>query len=107
MKNKNDHWLETDVTKKLKKAAVERQVIVTWYKPEEKLPPDDRDVIVTFSGSTRECMYIHAFGIAKCCSECEYEKPAWGIFGFSVGESMKMHVEAWADLDPYGMGEEK
>lgn len=87
----------------MSKAAAERQVIVTWYTPEEKLPPDDRDVVVTFSGSTKECMYIHAFGVARCCSVYEHEKPAWGIWGLNVGESMKMHVEAWADLNPYGL----
>lgn len=30
---------------------VERQVIVTWYTPEEKLPEEDVFVVVTLSGT--------------------------------------------------------
>ena len=29
---------------------IERQVIVTWYTPEEKLPADDNFMVVTISG---------------------------------------------------------
>ena len=61
---KNNHWLKIDVEKEPNKAAAERQVIVTWYTPEEKLPPDDGDVVVTFSGNYGQCSYRHALGLA-------------------------------------------
>lgn len=103
MKNKNDHWLETDVAKKLNKAAAERQVIVTWYKPEEKLPPEDEYVVITFSGRRNiNQSYIHALGIGVY-----YQGDGWLIDGMDEIESDFMTIEAWADLAPYGMGEEK
>ena len=34
----------------------ERQVIVTWYTPEEKMPPEDLFVVVTFSGRANDVM---------------------------------------------------
>lgn len=44
---------------------IERQVITTWYTPEEKLPKDDYFVIVTVSGTLRNVTYDHAFAIAN------------------------------------------
>ena len=46
-------------------AAVERQVIVTWYTPDEKMPPEGDFVVVPFSGTDRNRTYDHAFGIAN------------------------------------------
>lgn len=88
---------------RLKKTAVERQVIVTWHTPDEKLPPEYMSVVVTFSGKTKNGIYSHALGVAECCHEYDYEEPAWAIEGLSVEDSINMHVEAWADLDAYGM----
>lgn len=89
--------------KQMSKSAAERQVIVTWYKPEEKLPPDETRVVVTFSGITKDTIYSHVIGVAWCCSEYECVEPAWQIDGLSIDDTVKMHVEAWADLKPYGM----
>lgn len=87
----------------MSKAAVKRQVIVTWYKPEEKLPEEDRLVIVTFSGSFASGFYAHTFGIARCAySEFPDLPPAWEIEGIPHCESMNAKIEAWADLEPYG-----
>lgn len=87
----------------MSKAAAERQVIVTWYTPEEKLPPEGMRVVVTFSGRTKDTIYSHVIGVARCCSEYECEEPAWDIDGLSIEDSVRMHVESWADLEPYGM----
>lgn len=99
MKNKNDHWLETDVAKKLNKAAAERQVIVTWYRPGEKDPPEDYSTIITFSGKAKNVEYKHALGTASY-----FTGEGWLIDGLDEGTSDRMTIEAWADLDPYGMG---
>lgn len=80
------------------KAAEERQVIVTWYKPEEKLPPEYEDV-VTFSGKINKYVsYEHAIGIGDY-----FPGKGWLIDGMDWEESDAMTIEAWADLEPYGM----
>ena len=43
---------------------VERQTIVTWHKPEEKLPTEDTFVLVTMSGRAGHCNYIRTLKIA-------------------------------------------
>lgn len=96
---KNDDWLENDVAKKLNKSAVERQVIVTWHKPAEKLPPKDCNTIITFSGKSQNAEYKHVFGIASY-----FPGEGWMIDGMDENVSDRMTIEAWADLDPYGMG---
>jgi hypothetical protein len=60
-------------------------------------------VVVTFSGRTKNTIYSHTIGVARCCSEYEGEEPAWEIDGLSVNDTVKMHVEAWADLLPFGI----
>ena len=92
---KNDHWLKVDVME-LNKAAAERQVIVTWYKPAEKLPPVDCNTIITFSGKLQNAEYNHAFGIASY-----FPGEGWMIDGMDENASDRMTIEAWADLDPY------
>ena len=93
-----NHRLKIDVEKKLNKAAAERQVIVTWYKPEEKLPQEDCDRIITFSGKLQNTEYNHAFGIASY-----FPGEGWVIDGMDENVSDRMTIEAWADLNPYGM----
>lgn len=80
------------------KAAAERQVIVTWYTPEEKLPPDDECVVVTFSGNYGLSSYIHALGLAWY-----YKGEGWAIDDMGEEESDAMTIEAWCDLDAYGI----
>ena len=73
------------------KAAAERQVIVTWYKPEEKLPPEDEYVVITFSGRRNiNQLYIHALGIGVY-----YQGDGWLIDGMDEIESDFMTIEAW------------
>ena len=41
---------------------IERQVIVTWHKPDEKLPEEGVFVVVSFSGKAGNIRYDHTFG---------------------------------------------
>ncbi|MGO5314053.1 hypothetical protein ACTQ1O_06515 [Bilifractor sp. LCP21S3_A7] len=89
---------QIDTEKKLNKAAKERQVIVTWYRPAEKDPPADYSVIITFSGKLQNAEYNHAFGIASY-----FPGEGWMIDGMDENASDRMTIEAWADLNPYGL----
>ena len=73
---------------------IERQTIVTWFTPEEKLPEEDVGVqaTVTAKGGNKE--FIRAIITAFYCKdEGWYELD----YGFS-----EMIVHAWCDLEPYG-----
>lgn len=76
---------------------IERQVIVTWYTPEEKLPEEDVFTIVTASGRIGNIGYDHAFAIAT------YDKSmGWTFDDPYLDISRGLTVDAWADLEPYG-----
>ena len=78
---------------------IERQVIVTWYTPEEKLPADDNFMVVTISGKVGGVTYDHAFAIADYC-----EGEGWYIDGIDPEVSdANISVNAWCDLEPYGI----
>lgn len=80
---------------------IERQVITTWYKPEEKLPEDGVYVVATISGKTGNITFDHAMVMADY-----YEGDGWCIddYDFTLkGAWLKVH--AWADLEPYGEAE--
>ena len=76
----------------------ERQVIVTWYKPEEKIPPDGLIVIATISG--HDGLYK---GYDHCLANAEYyADEGWFVEGIDTdvpGSWLKVH--AWCDLEPY------
>lgn len=83
----------------MSKPEAERQVIVTWYTPEEKLPPEDVYAVITFSGRRNDYQsYEHAIGTGAY-----YSDEGWMIEGMDETESDLMTVEAWCDLDAYGM----
>lgn len=77
------------------KRLIERQVIATWHTPEEKLPEDDRIVLITISSKGRLFDRDHELTTAK-----------W--FGGSTGWLILAHdckeftVHAWCDIEPYG-----
>ncbi len=76
-------------------SAKERQVIVTWYDPAEKLPPDDEYVVIIVSGRRNDNQfYEHAIGIGAY-----YSGKGWLIDGVDEEESSRLTVEAWCDLD--------
>jgi len=77
---------------------VERQTIVTWFTPDEKLPPEDVFVVVTFSGRCGNISYDHALGIATWFDDGE----GWLLDG--APEGIEFEVHAWADLEPYQGG---
>lgn len=73
-------------------------MIVTWYDPAKKLPPEDVYVVITFSGRRNEQQigYEHALGTGVY-----YQGDGWLIDGMDEIQSDLMTIEAWADLDPY------
>jgi hypothetical protein len=76
-----------------KKAAVNRQVIVTWFTPEEKLPEEDIGVLATVTARAKNREFIRAIlTVFYCKSEGWYELD----YGFS-----ELTVHAWCDLEPY------
>ena len=76
---------------------VERQVIVTWHKPSEKLPEDGLIVPVTISGKTRNINFDHALVMAEY-----YSGDGWCIDGYDFDlKGAWLTVHAWADLEPY------
>jgi hypothetical protein len=76
-----------------RKAAIERQVIVTWFTPEEKLPEEDIGVLATVTARVKNREFIRAIlTVFYCKSEGWYELD----YGFS-----ELTVHAWCDLEPY------
>lgn len=73
---------------------IERQVIVTWYTPEEKLPAEDEGVIATVSGDVNGALiFEHAILIVG------YNKAeGWYSDDYNFTE---LTVHAWCDLEPY------
>lgn len=79
---------------------IERQVIVTWYTPEEKLPAEGNFVVVSYSGRYGNVRCDHTFGIAEWFND----GLGWLIEG--LPDDAEITVHAWADLEPYKGGEE-
>jgi len=99
LNKKGDRTMNRDA--KTGRPASERQQIVTWYKPEEKLPPDGMYRYVTFSGETKDHIYYHAMGVAKCFHGWMDEPPVWVIKGLDIHDCVNCIIEAWADLEPF------
>lgn len=78
---------------------VERQTIVTWYKPEEKMPPECIDVVACISFKGKHVTYDHAMVIGNWAADGD----DW-IFYDPLANRYKdrVTVHAWADLEPYG-----
>ena len=77
---------------------IERQVIVTWNKPEDKLPPDGYTVVLTISGRHGNIIFDHAL---VCGSYFEGDRGGWCLEMFEDEETPGITVHAWADLEPY------
>ena len=80
-------------------AAIVRQDIITWYRPEEKMPPENQTVVVTFSGKVDGNIYINAIGTAIFYAE------GWEVIGVDNIDCNRndnnITIEAWCDIDPY------
>ena len=75
---------------------IERQTIVTWYTPEEKLPNEGDITVVTISGRrANNITYDHAFALAEWYDDGD----GWNLTDIDMDE---FTVHAWADLTPYG-----
>lgn len=79
--------------------AIERQVIVTWYTPEEKLPAEGITVVASISGRWENVTYDHAFALV------EWFNDGLGFTMSEVPERKGFTVHAWCDLEPYGSQE--
>ena len=80
------------------KGITERQVIVTWYTPEEKLPPEYISVVVSISGHVGHAHFDHALEVAEYADDgC-----GWMIYGMPDNEDIDITVHAWCDIEPYG-----
>lgn len=81
---------------------IERQVIVTWHTPEEKLPPEYMTVVATISGKTKRTdhdvfiTYDHALAVM------EWADDGCGWIKVDGPELEELIVHAWCDLDAYG-----
>ena len=81
---------------------IERQVIVTWYKPDEKMPEEHYFVVACISMKTKNVTYDHALVIANYADDDEGFN-GWifdDVFANRFAENVTIH--AWCDLKPYG-----
>lgn len=78
---------------------VEKQVIVNWYKPEERMPEEHYFVVACISFKSETVTYDHAMVIANWADDGD----DW-IFDDPLANRYKdrVTVHAWADLEPYG-----
>ena len=77
---------------------VEKQVIVTWYEPHEKLPPEGMIVAATISGKTGNITFDHALVMAEWYDDGD----GWAVGDFDFSKKgSRLTVHAWADLEPY------
>jgi len=82
---------------------IERQVIVTWFTPEEKLPEEGMLVVLSVSGHIGDNIELdHTLKIGSY-----YEDGlGWDFEGVDEErEDIDITVHAWADLSPYGFKE--
>ena len=80
---------------------IERQVFVTWYTPEEKLPPEGEITIATISGSAECIEYDHCFALVEWRRD-----DGWVLTDSDANDAMdELVVHAWCDLKPYGADE--
>ena len=77
---------------------IERQTIVTWHTPDEKVPPEGQIVVATISGHRPHVHYDHALALAEWYDDGE----GWELTGIETMDDLTVH--AWCDLEPYGGG---
>ena len=81
---------------------IERQVIVTWYTPEERLPEEGIINVATVSAKIGNTTYDHAFVMAEWYDDEE----GWYFHDELLNQTRTSNVtvHAWCDLEPYGIG---
>ena len=75
---------------------IERQVIATWHRPEEKLPPEGQIVVASISGFTKHTTYDHTFALVEWYGD----GLGWELTDDNNLDEFTVH--AWCDLEPYG-----
>lgn len=76
---------------------VERQVIVTWTRPDDRMPEPCVFVVVTVSAKLFRLTYDHALVIADWD-----DKEGWWFEDSLLNQHQDLvTVHAWADLEPY------
>lgn len=78
---------------------VEKQTIVTWYKPKEKKPPEGISVVTCISFKGDRVTYDHAMVIGNWMDDDD----EW-LFDDHLANHYRyiVKVHAWCDLEPYG-----
>lgn len=76
------------------KGLVQKQVIVQWYTPEERVPQNDFAVLATVSGKAKGVEFKHVLMIMIYDTE-----EGWFSMEYEFDE---LTVHAWCDLRPYG-----
>ena len=100
--------MQADDEKKVQKEKgvtemTEKQVIGTWYTPEEKLPKEGERVPCTISGSVGSWLFCRALVLGEY-----WEDEGWK-FDFdeavtgepNIARIRAITVHAWADMEPY------
>lgn len=77
----------------MSRGMVERQVIVTWFTPAEKLPPEDTVVVCTINGQYGSMRFDRAIVLLSWCKD-----EGWYSTDYSFDT---LEVLAWCDLDVY------
>ena len=82
----------------MSKLAIERQTVVTWYTPQEALPEEGRQVVVSMSGYSRSTVWKNCLAVALYDDDV-----GWIIDNIDPDLVFnRMTVHAWCDLVPYG-----
>ena len=78
---------------------IEKQVIVNWYKPSEKLPEEGTFVVVSYSGPlTKNVTCDHALMLAVWFNDGLGWSLEYGRKSINIKNGI---IHAWADLEPY------
>lgn len=80
---------------------IERQVIVTWYTPEEKLPKEGERVPCTISGFVGSWLFHRALVLGKYREDKGWEFDEAFTGEPNIARIRAITVHAWADLEPY------
>lgn len=74
-----------------------KQTVATWYKPDESLPEEGQQVVVSMSGYNRSTVWNHCLAIALYDDDI-----GWLLDNIDPDLVFKkMTVHAWCDIVPY------
>ena len=74
----------------------ERQVIVSWYTPSEKLPESDNIVLATVNAKAHGFIWNKTFMLL----EYSHHDQCWYALDVEVKPD-ELEVLAWCDIEPY------